>query len=129
MRALRVLGLATVGFGALSLAKPEIPARLLGQTDPSGAPQSGAVMTSYVAGVRDVVSGLSLLLLPAGKLRAAAVVARVAFDVGDGLLLPRSIPDPRTQQALRTSAFGFAGACALAGVASGVRSRRSRAAE
>lgn len=129
MRALRVLGLATVGFGALSLARPEVPARLLGQTDPSGVPQSGAVMTSYVAGVRDVVSGLSLVLLPAGRLRAAAVVARVAFDVGDGLLLPRSVADPRTQRVLRTSAFGFAGACALAGMASGVRSHRSRAAE
>lgn len=125
MRALRILGLATAGFGALSLAKPQIPARLLGQTDASGEPQSGAVMTAHVAGVRDLLSGLSLLLLPAGKARAAAVVTRVAFDVGDGLLLPRSVADPRMQRALRAGAFGFAGACALAGMASGVRSHRS----
>jgi hypothetical protein len=124
MRALKVMGLLTTGYGALSIAKPGLLARQLKLPDVHGETQQGAVVASYAVGVRDIVSGLSLVLLPAGRTRALAVAARVLFDVGDGLLWPQAIADPKVQKKIQVGALGWGGACALAGAASGLASRR-----
>ncbi|MGH3745458.1 MAG: hypothetical protein ACRDTP_11410 [Mycobacteriales bacterium] len=124
MQALKVVGLVTAGYGALSLAKPDLLARQLKLTDAPGGPNSGAVVASYAVGVRDVASGLSLVLLPAGRARTLAVAARVLLDVTDGLLWPRAVTDPKVQKKIQAGALGWGGVCALAGVASGVASHR-----
>ncbi len=125
MRALKVVGLATAGYGALSIARPGLLARQLDLPKEAGATQQGAVVASYAVGVRDVVSGLSLVLLPAGRTRALAVAARVLFDVTDGLLWPRAVGDPKTQKKIQVGALAWGGACAAAAVATAVSSRRS----
>lgn len=124
MRALKVVGLVTAGYGALTVARPDLLARQLKLPDVLGETQQGAVVASYAVGVRDIASGLSLVLLPAGRLRAVAVAARVLFDVSDGLLWPRAVSDPATQRKIQVGALGWGGACALAGLASGIASHR-----
>lgn len=124
MRALKVMGLLTTGYGVLSVAKPGLLARQLRLPDVQGETQQGAVVASYTAGVRDIASGLSLVLLPPGRTRACAIVARVLFDVGDGLLWPQAVADPKVQRKIQVGALGWGGACALAGIASGLGSRR-----
>ena len=114
MRALRIVGLLTAGYGAASLAKPGLLAQQLKQTDVLGEPQPAALAVAQTVGVRDLVSGLSLVLLPPGRTRTAALVARVAFDVGDALLWPQVLPDPGVQKRVRAVGLGWGGLCALA---------------
>jgi hypothetical protein len=114
VRALKIAGALTAGYGVLSIAKPGLLAKQLKQTDVLGNPQAGAVVASQTVGVRDLVSGLSLVLLPAGKARTAAIVARVAFDVSDAVLWPQALPDPAVQKKIRAVGLAWGGLCAAA---------------
>ncbi|HEX7354947.1 MAG TPA: hypothetical protein VF288_08970 [Mycobacteriales bacterium] len=123
MRVLRTLGLVTAAFGGLSIAAPQLVARPLRLTDAQGGLQPGVAVACSAIGVRDVVSGLSLALLPPGRARAAAVGTRVAFDVTDALVVSRRL-DPAARRGLQVAGLAWGGACLLAGLGSAVAARR-----
>ena len=67
--------------------------------DPDDPPAS-AKLLSTTFGVRDLVSGLTIVAAPAGRPLQAALAARVAFDAGDAagfaLLAPTRGPGSRS---------------------------------
>lgn len=91
-----VLSAGSIGFAGLALARPEKIGRLVG----------GDADMGRAFGVRDMAAGLALAAFPAAR---APVVARMAFDLSDGILFGRHNPK------VAAMAFGFAaiGAAAL----------------
>jgi hypothetical protein len=94
----RVLDALTLAYGAAVVARPEA------MTRPAGLEEMAASSTRThrivrAAGIRDVVSGATLLLLPAGAPLQWAVVARRACDPGDaggfGFAWPRARGEAR----------------------------------
>ena len=106
----RVLGLLTLGYGAYTAARPESLIRAAGLTDEPSNCRSGRVLGTVI-GVRDLLSGIAMLVAPAGRPLQAAVVARVACDLSDmagfGLAGP-----PRTRAKVAGIAAGWGLLCA-----------------
>lgn len=91
-----VLSAGSIGFAALALSRPEAIGRLVGADAAMGR----------AFGVRDLAAGLALAAFPGAR---GPVVARMAFDLSDGILFGRANPK------VAAMAFGFAaiGAAAL----------------
>jgi hypothetical protein len=91
-----VLSAGSIGFAALALARPEKIGRLVG----------GDAGIGRAFGVRDMAAGLALAAFPGSR---GPVIARMAFDLSDGILFGRKNPK------VAAMAFGFAavGAAAL----------------
>ena len=94
--ATRVYGGLTATYGAYALARPEHLARQTG-IDPATARTLGRLF-----GVRDIVSGLSLLVADSPRARIRALRLRVALDTADAVgfagLAP--LPSGRTRGAV-----------------------------
>ena len=106
----RALGAATLAFGALELAKPDLWAQPTGITGPSPAMRAW----HHTLGARDVASGLALLLArPGGPLRAATLF-RIASDLTDAVGFGLNAPDARSRAKAVGAAAGFAALNALA---------------
>ena len=73
----RVLGVATIAFGVLEFAKPDLWAKPTGITGPSPAMRTW----HQTLGARDVVSGLAMAFAPAGPALRAATLFRIVSDV------------------------------------------------
>ncbi len=84
----RTLGVLTALYGASTLVRPTIfsrPAGLSGDEPPSPV----GILVRAV-GVRDLANGLAMALAPAGPALQAAVVARIAADLGDATVFALS---------------------------------------
>ena len=89
----RILGGLTAAYGAYTFARPHSLMRAVG-LEPGDLPvwrqRQGL---GRAIGARDLVSGASMMMTPAGPAMQAAIVARVACDLGDtigfGLVVPR----------------------------------------
>src|SRR5690349_15103896 len=100
----RALGAATITFGALEFAVPDLWAR------PTGIPGPSPAMRAWhqTLGARDVVSGLALAVAPAGPALRAATLFRIVSDATDALAFGLNAPDaPRKAKAIG-AALGFA---------------------
>ena len=105
----RVLGAATVAFGALEFAKPDLWAKPTGITGPSPA------MTTWhqTLGVRDVLSGLAMTLAPAGPALRAATLFRIVSDATDAIAFGLNAPEARLRAKAAGIALGYAALNAL----------------
>ena len=88
----RILGGLAAAYGAHTFARPHSLMRAVG-LEPGDLPVSQRHKgLGRAIGARDVVSGVSMMLAPAGTAMQAAIVARVACDLGDtigfGLVVP-----------------------------------------
>jgi hypothetical protein len=92
--AFRVLGGLTAGYGAYNVVRPHSLARSTGLDTHDQPTTRTSTTLGRAIGMRDVLSGTSMLLAPAGAPRRLALAVRVTCDLGDaigfGLAVPRS---------------------------------------
>jgi hypothetical protein len=105
----------------MSLLRPRVMARQTRQLDVLGLVPPGMVMVSQVIGVRDVISGLSMVVLPAGRSRTVAVALRSTFDITDGLIFRRALADPALKRKVSVVAIGWGVVCAASGIVAAAR--------
>ncbi|SFB62973.1 hypothetical protein SAMN05216266_13228 [Amycolatopsis marina] len=108
----RLLGLATAGYGAAIIARPELLARPCGLAgDREQVSQAPALLIGAI-GARDLASGVAMVLAPPGRARRIAVGVRVLSDSADALLFGTRLPDPGKRRFVAAFAMGFATLCA-----------------
>ena len=105
----RVLGVTTIAFGALEFAKPDVWATPTGITGPSPAMRTW----HQTLGARDVVSGLAMVLAPAGPTLRAATLFRIVSDSTDALAFGLNAPGARLKAKAAGAALGYAALNAL----------------
>ena len=105
----RVLGVTTIAFGALELAKPDLWAEPTGITGPSPAMRTW----HHTLGIRDVVSGLAMTFAPAGPALRAATLFRIVSDSTDALAFGINAPSARLKGKAVGAALGYAAVNAL----------------
>lgn len=110
----RLLGLLTLGYGVYTAARPDSLIRAADLADGLPIGRSGRVLGTVI-GARDLLSGTTMLLAPAGRPLQAAIVARVACDLTDvagfGLAGP---PGSRAKVAGIAAGWGLLCASSLA---------------
>lgn len=106
----RSLGIATAAFGVLELAKPDLWSKPTGIVGPSPAMRAW----HHTLGVRDTVSGLALVLAPAGGPLRAATLFRIVSDLSDAVGFGLNAPDGKSRAKAVGAAVGFAALNALA---------------
>jgi hypothetical protein len=103
----RIVGALTAAYGVSAIAMPGVIGRHGGYRGWE-SPESAVRLLSTVVGVRDIVSGIAIVLAPSGGVLLAALGARVAFDLADcaafGTLLPE--PAARRKVAVVAGAWG-----------------------
>lgn len=102
----RLVGVLTLLYGISALVTPRPIARHVELDDPA-SPGPATRLLSGTVGVRDIVSGIAIVLAPAGAALAAALGARVAFDAGDALLFGRLSPTSRARRKVAAIAAGW----------------------
>lgn len=122
---LRVIGAATAVYGVAVARWPALLARPSGLTDPDGRPPEGIAVSLRPLAWRDAVSGTAMLLAPDGAPLVLATLVRVGADLGDAVLLGRTLPDRGRRPAVVAVSVGW-GALSLAALLSGGRTRRRR---
>jgi hypothetical protein len=105
----RVLGVTTIAFGALELAKPDLWAKPTGITGPSPAMRTW----HQTLGARDVISGLAMAFAPAGPALRAATLFRIVSDSTDALAFGINAPSARLKGKAVGAALGYAALNAL----------------
>ncbi|MBL1067882.1 hypothetical protein [Streptomyces sp. 7-21] len=106
---LRAVGAATAVYGAVVAARPGL------LTGPSGLRGEDARTAVRPVGLRDAASGLALLLAPRGPALRTAAAVRIAADLGDAVLLGRTLPGSWRRRG--AAAVGVAwGALSVAGL-------------
>lgn len=115
----RVLGALTAVYGVHEVIHPGHLARItrLGDENrPSGAIRA----LSAVLGLRDIGSGLAMVLAPQGPPLRAAIAARAAFDFADAAAFGAACPpEVRTKVIATPALFGLI--CAASATWSGRR--------
>jgi hypothetical protein len=105
----RALGLATLSFGVLEFARPDVWARPAGLGGASPATQTW----HHTLGARDVTSGIALLLAPAGPALRAATLFRIVSDLTDALAFGINAPTSALKGKTAGAAVGYAALNAL----------------
>ncbi len=113
----RAVGVLTAAFGVLSVARPALLARSLGQTDAIGETPPSMVMLSQTIGARDLASGLAMALLPAGRARTTVMATHVAGDAVLGSILSGALVDPAVRRRIAVACYGWGAVVAAAGLA------------
>jgi len=101
----RIVGILTAAYGVSAILKPGVIGRHGGYRGWESR-ESGVRLLSAVVGVRDVVSGVAIVLAPRGDALLAALAARVAFDLSDCVAFGTLLPAPGARRKIA----GVAGA-------------------
>jgi hypothetical protein len=108
----RMVGILTAIYGLSAIAKPDVIARH-GELDDPAMRRSGVALLSTIVGIRDLVSGVAIVVAPSGGVLLAALAARVTFDAGDAALFGSLLPTRRARRKIATVALGWGGISAL----------------
>ena len=100
-------------YGAYTLIRPQSLTRAAGLEPRNGPAARGARLVATAIGARDLVSGISMMLVPTGPPLRAAVAARVACDLGDAVGFGVAVP-PRFRLKVISIAGGWGALCATA---------------
>jgi hypothetical protein len=106
----RSLGAATTAFGIAEGLRPDLWAGPTGVHGPSPAMRAW----HHTLAARDVVSGLALLLAPAGPPLRAALLFRIVSDLSDAVGFGLNAPDTERRMKAIGATVGFAALSALA---------------
>jgi predicted kinase len=102
----RTLSLATAAYGGYALARP---AHLWQALQADRKDRAGLELLARTYGVRDLaISGLAIFGRSPRTVRAAMVL-RIAMDLGDGALLAATTDDPEVRQKVLGVTLGWAG--------------------
>jgi hypothetical protein len=107
----RLMSAATLTYGGYALAEPRHLGRFLTSNEPEQATYD-VLATTY--GARDLAVGALGLLGRSERTVSAAMLARIAFDVSDGLILSQRAEDDETRQQVLAVTLGWATLNALA---------------
>ena len=110
-RPVQLMGLLTAAYGVALIVRPEVLIRPVGIQDVDTGERIARVL-----GIRDVVSGLAMIVAPPGPALVAAVAARVASDLSDVASLQALASDAQARRNVALAATGWATACAVTGV-------------
>jgi hypothetical protein len=105
----RVLGVSTIAFGALEFAKPDLWAKPTGIAGPSPAMRTW----HQTLGARDLISGIAMVIAPAGPALRAATLFRIVSDSTDALAFGLNAPTTRLKGKAAGAALGYAALNAL----------------
>jgi hypothetical protein len=119
----RLMSAATVSYGAYALADPRHLGRFMTDNEPE---QAGYDLLAQTYGARDLAVGALGLFGRSERTVAAAMLARIAFDVSDGLILSAKAEDEDTRNQVLAVTFGYAALNAVALMADRRRARRGR---
>jgi hypothetical protein len=89
----RVFGLLTALYGVSAILAPGVIGRHGGYRGWESR-ESGVRLLSAVVGVRDLVSGVAIVVASRGDALLAALAARVVFDLSDALAFGTLLPSP-----------------------------------
>jgi hypothetical protein len=112
---LRALGAATFAYGIATTYRPGLLARPSGLVDQEGRVGLHTAMVVRPLAWRDAATGLTMLLAPQGPALVTATSLRIASDVGDAVLLGRTLPG-RTRRVVGTASALAWAALAVAGL-------------
>lgn len=99
----RTMSAASAAYALYALARPSHLGRALGST-----PESKYDTTARVFGVRDLATSAVALLAPSTAAVTGAMASRIAFDVGDCLVLRGPAGDAATRRKLTGITLGWA---------------------
>lgn len=120
----RLLGAVTAGYSVAIAVEPELflrPTKLIAE---GAQPTPGQRALTRAIGGRDLVSGLAMLLAPAGTPLKTAIAVRVGADLADLAVLGSQLPDQDAREKATMVAAGWGALCALSiPAADRVRSR------
>jgi hypothetical protein len=105
----RALGVATLSFGVLEFAKPDVWARPAGLGGISPATRTW----HHTLGARDVTSGIAQLFAPAGPALRAATLFRIVSDLTDAVAFGVNAPGAGRKAKTAGAAMGYAALNAL----------------
>jgi hypothetical protein len=111
---LRTVGVVTTAYGAVVTAWPDLLARPSGLAAGEGGTPWSTRLALRPLTWRDVVSGAALAVAPRGAALGTAALVRIAADVGDALLLGRSLPRRGSRAMVIGTAAGWAALTAYA---------------
>jgi hypothetical protein len=105
----RMLGVTTITFGVLELAKPDLWA------GPTGLGPAPPAMRAWhhTLGARDVVSGLAMTFAPAGPALRAATLFRIVSDATDAVAFGINAPGAARKGKALGATLGYAALNAL----------------
>ncbi len=113
---------ATLGYGGYALAEPRHLGRFMTDNEPQ---QAEFDLLAQTYGARDLTVGALGMFGRSERTVTAAMLARIAFDVSDGLLLSAKAEDEETRNQVLGITFGYAALNALALLADRRRARRA----
>ena len=102
----RVVGVLTAAYGVSAVAMPGVIGRHGGYRGWESR-ESAVRLLSTVVGVRDVVSGVAIVVAPSGGVLLAALGARVAFDFADCAAFGMLLPEPAARRKVALVAGGW----------------------
>jgi len=108
----RIVGLLTAIYGVSAILMPGVIGRHGGYRGWESR-ESGVRLLSAVVGVRDVVSGVAIVLAPRGDALLAALAARVAFDLSDCVAVGTLLPAPAARRKIAAVAAGWGALAAV----------------
>ena len=107
----RLMSTATAGYGAFALAQPEHLGSVL-QVDKKDRPGYDLLAQAY--GVRDLTVAAFGMFGRSGRTVKAAMLIRIAMDLGDAALLSTRTKDDAIRQKVLAVTLGWAGLNAVA---------------
>jgi hypothetical protein len=108
----RIFGALTALYGVSAILMPGVIGRHGGYRGWESR-ESGVRLLSAVVGVRDVVSGVAIVLAPRGDALLAALAARVAFDLSDAAAFGRLLPSPAARRKIAAVAGAWGALAAV----------------
>jgi hypothetical protein len=102
----RTIGVLTAAYGVSAILRPETLARWTGLGDP-GSPSAAVRALSASIGVRDVCSGVAIVLAPPGRALRTALVVRATLDAGDAIAFGTLCPTRRARFTIAAVAAGW----------------------
>jgi hypothetical protein len=114
----RFMSTATAGYGAFALVSPEHLGKAL-EADKKDLPGLNLLAQTY--GVRDLAISSLGIFGRSGKTVKAAMLLRIAMDLGDAVLLSSKTDDDEIRTKVLAVTLGWAGLNALALVVDSAR--------
>jgi hypothetical protein len=108
----RAIGVLTALYGVSAIVRPDIIARHGDLADPSDR-RSAVSLLSLTVGIRDIVSGVAIVVAPCGGVLFGALGARVAFDLGDAATFGRVLPTAHARRKVAAIALAWGTVCAV----------------
>lgn len=105
---LRIIGAATLAYGAATAYRPGLLARPCGLVDPHGDVDPHTATVLRPLAVRDAVSGAAMVVAPRGPALVTASAVRIASDIGDAVLFGTALPGRFRRAGAVVTALGWA---------------------